>query len=298
MKRWKKIVVSLLTICLLVSLSAVSALAAEEGPYSYTITVSAGNKGTINGSDKEVTKNVAAGTSVQLNVNNVQVTDSKYYVKGFRLSGRDNEEALASPSFTVDGDVDYVVAYGVKGDQVAYTVTYEDENGKELAPSDTYYGNVGDKPVVAYKYIENYIPNAQALTKTLSQNEAENVFPFVYIPGETGTVVENTTTVTTTVGAPATTGGAAAGTGTPGGTGGTAGPGETTEAPDDTVENPDEETPQGLVDLDDEETPTSNIDASEKESSKKGPIVAGAIIIALSVAALAALIIFLKKRAK
>ena len=29
------------------------------------------------------------------------------------------------------------------------------------------YGNVGDKPVVAYKYIDSYIPQAYALTKTL-----------------------------------------------------------------------------------------------------------------------------------
>ena len=61
---------------------------------------------------------------------------------------------------------------------VAYTVNYQDASGKSLAESQTFYGNIGDKPVVAYRYIENYIPDALALTKTLSDNEVENVFTF------------------------------------------------------------------------------------------------------------------------
>lgn len=307
MKRWKKMLVSLLTVCLFSSLSVISALAADGDEYTYTVTLSAGSKGTINGAEKDVTANLQKGSRVTLNINDVQVTDSKYYVKGFRLSGRDNEEALAAPAFTVTSDVDYVVAYGIKGNMVAYTVSYLDANGNELAPSSTFYGNVGDKPVVAYRYIENYAPQALALTKTLSANETENVFAFTYTPGEAGTIVETTTT-TTVVAGTATTGGAAAGTA---GTAGAAGTGTAGEAgepagadaavnPDGegTVENPDEDTPQGLVDLDDEETPKSNIDASEKETSKKGPIAAGIAIIAISVAALIALIVFLKKRAK
>lgn len=300
MKRWKKMLVSILTVCLFSALSFTNALAADE--YGYTVTVSAGNKGTINGADKDVSTDLAKGSTVTLNINDVQVTDSKYYVKGFRLSGRDNEEALAAPSFTVTGDADYVVAYGVKGNMVAYTVNYLDADGNTLAPSSTFYGNVGDKPVVAYQYIENYVPQALALTKTLSANEAENVFDFIYTPGESGTVIETTTTVTTVVGAPATTGGtagAAGGTGAAGEAGTTEGTGETPETEGGgTVENPDEQTPQGLVDLDDEDTPTSNIDASEKETSKKAPIAAGIAIIVLSLAALTALVVYLKKRAK
>lgn len=309
MKRWKKMLVSLLTVCLFSSLSVISALAADGDEYTYTVTLSAGSKGTINGAEKDVTSDLQKGSRVSFNINDVQVTDSKYYVKGFRLSGRDNEEALAAPAFTVTADVDYVVAYGVKGNMVAYTVNYLDANGNALAPSSTFYGNVGDKPVVAYQYIENYVPQALALTKTLSANEAENVFDFTYTPGEAGTIVETTTTTTTVVAGTATTGGAAAGTaGGAAGTGTAGEAGETGEAAgaddaanpggEETVENPDEDTPQGLVDLDDEETPKSNIDASEKETSKKGPIAAGIAIIAISVAALIALIVFLKKRAK
>ena len=326
MKKWKRLLVSLLTVSMTLGASTMSVMADDTTPYTYKVTLSAGNKGTINGQNKIEQADIASGSTVTFNLNDIQVTDDKYYVKGIRLSGRDNDEALAAPSFTVDKDADYVVAYGIKGNMVAYTVNYQDASGNSLAESQTFYGNVGDKPVVAYRYIENYIPDALALTKTLSDNESENVFTFTYTPGATDRIVETTTTVTTTVpgtatpaGAAGTTGtagttGAAAGTGTGTGTTGTAGgttaggtttdgtAGGTTNADnsqdttDDTTTEPDEETPKSLVDLDDEDTPKGNIDAKDKTS--KTPIAAGIGIIVVAVAALAGLIVFLKKRAK
>ena len=327
MKKWKRLLVSLLTVSMTLGASTMSVMADGTTPYTYKVTLSAGNKGTINGQNKIEQADIASGSTVTFNLNDIQVTDDKYYVKGIRLSGRDNDEALAAPSFTVDKDTDYVVAYGIKGNMVAYTVNYQDASGKSLAESQTFYGNVGDKPVVAYRYVENYIPDALALTKTLSDNESENVFTFTYTPGATDRIVETTTTVTTTVpgtatpaGAAGTTGatgttGAAAGTGTgttAGGTaaGGTTAGGTTTggtaggttnadnsqDTTDDTTTAPDEQTPKSLVDLDDEDTPKGNIDAKDKTS--KTPIAAGIGIIVVAVAALAGLIVFLKKRAK
>ena len=326
MKKWKRLLVSLLTVSMTIGASAMSVMAAE--PYTYKITLSAGNKGTIGGQSKIEQADLAAGSTVTFNLNNIQVTDDKYYVKGIRLSGRDNDEALAAPAFTIDGDADYVVAYGIKGNMVAYTVNYQDASGNALAESQTFYGNIGDKPVVAYRYIENYIPDALALTKTLSDNESENVFTFTYTPGATDRIVETTTTVTTTVPGTATPTGAAGTTGTAGTTGaaggttagGTTAGGTTTggtttdgtttggtaggttnadnsqDTTDDTTTVPDEQTPKSLVDLDDEDTPKGNIDAKDKTS--KTPIAAGVGIIAVAVAALAGLIVFLKKRAK
>lgn len=331
MKKWKRLLVSLLTVSMTLGASTMSVMADDTTPYTYKVTLSAGNKGTINGQNKIEQTNIASGSTVTFNLNDIQVTDDKYYVKGIRLSGRDNDEALAAPSFTVDKDADYVVAYGIKGNMVAYTVNYQNASGNSLAESQTFYGNVGDKPVVAYRYVENYIPDALALTKTLSDNESENVFTFTYTPGATDRIVETTTTVTTTVpgtatpaGAAGTTGaasttGAAAGTGTGTGTAGTAGgttaggtaAGDTTtggtaggttnadnsqDTTDDTTTEPDEQTPKSLVDLDDEDTPKGNIDAKDKTS--KTPIAAGIGIIVVAVAALAGLIVFLKKRAK
>lgn len=326
MKKWKRLLVSLLTVSMTLGASTMSVMADDTTPYTYKVTLSAGNKGTINGQNKIEQTNIASGSTVTFNLNDIQVTDDKYYVKGIRLSGRDNNETLAAPSFTVDKDADYVVAYGIKGNMVAYTVNYQDASGKSLAESQTFYGNIGDKPVVAYRYIENYIPDALALTKTLSDNESENVFTFTYTPGATDRIVETTTTVTITVPGTATpagaagTTGAAAGTGTgttvggatAGGTtaGGTTAGGTTTggtaggttnadnsqDTTDDTTTAPDEQTPKSLVDLDDEDTPKGNIDAKDKTS--KTPIAAGIAIIVVAVAALAGLIVFLKKRAK
>ena len=323
MKKWKRLLVSLLTVSMTLGASTMSVMADDTTPYTYKVTLSAGNKGTINGQNKIEQTNIASGSTVTFNLNDIQVTDDKYYVKGIRLSGRDNNETLAAPSFTVDKDADYVVAYGIKGNMVAYTVNYQDASGKSLAESQTFYGNVGDKPVVAYRYVENYIPDALALTKTLSDNESENVFTFTYTPGATDRIVETTTTVTTTVPGTATPGtgtgnvGTAGGTtgGTTGGTAGTTGgttDGTTTGTTDgtttdndsqdttakdkDTATSEDEQTPKSLVDLDDEDTPKGNIDAEDKTS--KTPIAAGIGIIVVAVAALAGLIVFLKKRAK
>ena len=103
-------------------------------------------------------------------------------MQGIRISGRDNNAAVENYSFEVTGDQEYVVAYGIKGNQVAYTINYQDANGNKLADSQTFYGNVGDKPVVAYTYIDGYTPEYRNLTKTLSANAAENVFTFNYLP--------------------------------------------------------------------------------------------------------------------
>ena len=336
MKKYKKLFVSLLAAAVLTVGSAFSVMAADT--YTYKVTVYAGNKGTIDGQEQKEITGLSLGSQVILDINSVKVTDDKYYVKGFRLSGRDNEEALATPTIEVDGDVDYVVAYGIKGDMVAYTVNYQDANGKTLADSQTFYGNAGDKPVVAYKYIENYIPQALALTKTLS----DNVFTFTYTPGETDRIVETTTTVTTIVPGPTTTttttgttGTGTTGTGTTGtGTTGTTGTGTGTAAngtnaannaagdntangantnaggttdnqnngqdadnqDNQTTDIPDNQVPETLVDLDDEETPKSNIDA--EDGSNTLPMVGGAAIGILSVAALAALFVYLKKRSR
>ena len=50
---------------------------------------------------------------------------------------------------SANGDADYVAAIGIaRGDMVAIRQNYEDDVGNKLAESQTFYGNVGDKPVV------------------------------------------------------------------------------------------------------------------------------------------------------
>lgn len=194
---------------------------------------------------------------------------------------RESSEKIDPATFVVNGDLDYVVVYGVKGNQVAYTVRYVDENGKQLSEDTILYGNVGDKPVVAYKYIDSYIPQAYALTKTLVENEKENVFTFTYKPGETGEIIENTNIVTTVISTTPSTNANQGNNGTGNATGGTQNnDGDTTTAGDEDV-------PQGLVDLDDEDTPKSNISVNNKKNSST-PIYAG---IAISLAAIVGIIV-------
>lgn len=182
MKILKKMAAAAAVITFLMGLTVMPAAAKE--PYDYTITLHAGNKGTVSGRDS-IRFTASYDNIISFDLGQVQVTDEKYYVKGIRLAGRDNNTVSAT-TFRVTGDADYVVAYGIKGNLVSYTLKYQDASGKQLAPDRVFYGNVGDKPIVAYQYVENYVPQALALTKTLSANAAENVFTFVYAPGGCG----------------------------------------------------------------------------------------------------------------
>ncbi len=114
---------------------------------------------------------------------------SKYYVQGVRESGMDNG-VVGQSSFYVTCDADYVVAYGIKGRQVAYTLRFVDPDGNELAPEVVRHGNIGDKPVVAYRYIEGYRPRALNLTKTLDEDESRNIFTFEYDPLEANVIIQ------------------------------------------------------------------------------------------------------------
>lgn len=325
MKVRNRLVKGLLSVMMLTALVAQPVFAAETepsdaAPYTYSVTLSAGNQGNFGGTDTVEVTGVGAGAlSVDFSAyrDQLQIEDEKYYAKGIRLSGRDNSDASYSPTWAtgaVTEDTDYVVAYGMTGDMVAYTVQYLDEEGNELLPAETYYGSVGDKPVVAFQYIEGYLPQAYNLTKTLSANEADNIFPFVYTPSyETITVTEvgedNVTVITTTVTGTGTAGGGtaaggagAAGTGTAGagtaGTGdaagtGTAGAGEAgagaagddAAAGDGTTEIEEDNVPQGTVDLDEDEVPLANMDDDDAvRETGVMPVIVGGVAALIAVA--------------
>lgn len=276
MKRLKKLFIMMMSLTVFLSLAYTQVCA-----YGYKVTLYTGNQGTIN-SQNEMSINVSKGQMVSLDLSQIELPqDSKYYVKGIRLSGHDSVDNLDPATFVVNGDLDYVVVYGVKGNQVAYTIRYVDENGKQLSEDTVLYGNVGDKPVVAYKYIDSYIPQSYALTKTLVENEKENVFTFTYKPGETGEIIENTNIVTTVISTTPSTNANQGNNGTENATG------VTQNNDGDTTTAGDEDVPQGLVDLDDEDTPKSNISVNNEKNSST-PIYAG---IAISLAAIVGIIV-------
>lgn len=187
---------------------------AEAAEYTYTLRLFAGAQGVLG--DEVVQRITDAGAQISIENGEICVisglhygtqvvfdvqkgvtisNDSKYYNKGFRVSGEDNSSSkLANPSITVTEDQDYVMAYGIQGETVAYTVNYLDGDGNVLFPSATYYGNVGDKPVVAYQYVEGWQPQAYNLGKTLEADASQNVFDFIYTPVPT-VVTTNTVVV-------------------------------------------------------------------------------------------------------
>lgn len=166
-----------LVMCLQIFLPAVEP---AEARYNYTVRIYAGQQGTISGSEYVEYPGLNYGDRVNFNLRDVDLKDgSKYYVKGIRPAGRDNN-TVGMTSFPVEGDADWVIAYGLLTDAVMYTIEYVDTDGNELAPSEHYYGNVGDKPVIAFLYIEGYRPNAYNLTGTLQADASKNIFRFVY----------------------------------------------------------------------------------------------------------------------
>ena len=178
------ILLALTFIMMLVAVSSADKAYADVAAkgYKYKITVYAGQQGEFKNGKKIWSKQVNAGEAVTISeeATGFRLTNKEYYVRGFRESGHDNDEQLKSVTFTADEDTSFEVAYGIAGGMVKYQVRYVDEDGDELRDSDTYYGMIGDKPVVSYKYVNNYMPQAYHVTKTLSKNEDKNVFTFKY----------------------------------------------------------------------------------------------------------------------
>ncbi len=318
MKYFKKIRKSLLFLSSLVFVFGQSALAADE-EYSYTVRLYAGNQGQLTGSgisapaNAKVSKSGAEITITGLKYGDTvymspqdaaKSTDSKYYVKGIRRSGRDNSEATES-SFRVASDRDYVIAYGISGNLVAYRVNYLDEDGNELLGSDTYYGNPGERQYVSSRYIDGYQPQALNMVKTLSTDESKNVFDFRYAPaGEEEEAAPAAGGAAAPAGGEAAApagGNAAAPAGDDAAAGGAEDPADAVGG-DAAVPVPDEQTPQALQDLDqieDEAVPEANLDANGNRGGTRMsylPIYIG--IGAAAIAALAVTVFYQRRRRK
>lgn len=144
--------------------------------------------------------------------------------------------------------------------------------------------------MVAYHYIEGYQPQAYNLTKTLSKNEAENVFTFVYEPVPEDTVTTETEVITRPDGTTGTAGGNAgqnAGTTT----GGNTANGDTQGA----TEVPDEDVPQNVVDLDDEDVPLDNKDLDRPGSTTNRIPIYATIAVAAATALAVAGFVYVKR---
>lgn len=324
MNKIKKFLGALTVMGMLLSL-VISEQTVEAKDYTktnpYKVRIFAGKQGTFAGGVTEMDytgKTFDIGDiKVKLETAEDKSTYEKYYVKGIKPSGADLEDKLEKQTFTdLERDMDYVVVYGVRANMVEYTIYYLDANGNTLAPSKTYEGNVGDKPIVPYLYIEGYMPQAYNLTKTLVENE-DNIFTFYYTRVTTGTggggggdrTIYDEETVTTTNTTPVVvpgTGGDAAGGG--GGVTVVPGDGGAADAGAGGGEAAAPAEPEQLVDLDDEEVPLANVPGSSGGGSGIGSepgsffvnmppaVIVGIVSMAVLAVAAAWFLIFKRKK--
>ncbi|MBR4462160.1 MAG: hypothetical protein IKS51_06250 [Erysipelotrichaceae bacterium] len=178
----------------------------------------------------------------------VVVTDDRYYCNNeYHISGI---EGIAEAQ-EIKEDMVFVATYRIKGDLVAYTIHYVDASGAQLLPDSVFHGNIGEEAVLAYKYVEGYLPNEFTQSHILSDDEDENVFTFTYHRAETGEGGETVIVYEEgePVVRPSTPGGNQSGT-TP------AVPSEPAE-PTEPVEPSEPTEPTEPVDIDDPTTPTT-----------------------------------------
>ena len=199
----KKIFTTLFIVLMLLGVGVQNADADE---YKYTIEVDGGLYGQVTNEkgnlvdnftvtvDSHVLNDKGVYVSPRFNAANINVVvnNPKYAFLGFHVAGRVADELGDSSAqlpdtfnsvgdFEVNKDVILVATYGVKSRLVPYYVRYVDEAGNDLLPQDTLYGNTGDKPVVAYRYISGYIPNAYHFTGTIPAKDASPLtFTFKY----------------------------------------------------------------------------------------------------------------------
>lgn len=119
----------------------------------------------------------------------------KYYSSGWHESGIEDLVAVAGAEVTKD--VVYLPVYRILGNTVDFTVHYVDAKGNTVAPDQTFTGNIGDKVIIPYLYVEGYHPkNAYNISYTLSDDPAKNEFTFVYAKLTGGTIPGPVTYIT------------------------------------------------------------------------------------------------------
>jgi len=305
MKKFRIIAVLAIAFCFLLGTTAVYG-------YDHSVTVSAGNGSfdkdpvagtvaTIDTEKGEVDINGKTSTLVEM-PDKKAPADSKYFVTGMKITGHDNGEGddyvfadsvditdSNAPDSYRDKDTELVVAYGLKSNMVKYTISYLDQNRAELHPSETHYGVIGQKPVVSYKYIQGYLPQAYKLAKRLTNNPADNVFEFTYSPtqaAEGNTIINNTGNANAAAGNAA--GNAAAGNAAAGNAAGNAGANAGANAGTTIGDNA---TPLAI---DDQDTPLANPDEEEKDGGSPLMYIIGGVVVAAAIAA--AIAAFLARR--
>ena len=188
---------------MLIAMVGLLAVATPALAKQYKVRIFGGNNGTY--ADKDPYETMwDAGEYFYPDTDAVEIKDNKYYAKGFRLSGADK---MSSEYYIIE-DTDIVVAYGVRGKMVNYTLHFVEYNNPSnvLAQPRTFEGKVGDIPVAAYEYIPGWRPIYRQITGTLVDGDNDWTFEYVRVEeGEENPTTTPGTTETTTTTTPGTT---------------------------------------------------------------------------------------------
>lgn len=101
----------------IVVLAAAATCSAAGSDYTYKVHVYTGNAGQFKDGSREKTFTLKPGENMpEINLSDITVTDKKYYARGFRIAGHDNDEVTGFTGLNHQAgtDASYEVAYGIK----------------------------------------------------------------------------------------------------------------------------------------------------------------------------------------
>ncbi|MCR5097296.1 MAG: hypothetical protein K6A70_11260 [Erysipelotrichaceae bacterium] len=163
----------------------ISKIEAEDVYNTYKVTIEGGQYGTVNGNDSFELTVHAGDELIMLNLEDlIKPNTEKYRFIGFHISGQmDNQNDVFSKlgNTVVDKDLNLVATYGFSGNLVEYHVYYTNTAGDELYPMDVFYGNEGDKPVIAYRYISGYEPKVTSYSAVLPTKASGEILEFTFV---------------------------------------------------------------------------------------------------------------------
>lgn len=286
MKKFQRIAVLVLSACLVFGMMTVSAFG-----YGYELSVDRGNGSfssgsTLKGTTASIDIDDIEHPSLTVGDKTVSITAPKdHFVIGMKITGHDNSEVftesvdLTKPNSPIyNEDASLVVAYGLKSNMIKYTIRYvAADGGTVVHDPEEHYGVVGQRPVVSYKYVEGYLPDAYNRTGYLERG-GENVFTFYYYKVDANGQIINIQDGTNVVA-----GGNAAGN-----AGANAGANAGVNIGDGAV--PLADAPANTVDVGDNDTPLAANPDEEGGGPGAFPFIIGGVIAAGIIAAIAAIL--------
>ncbi len=202
MKMMKKLLP--LTLALLILISLFAGLSASAEDYSYKVRLYQGLHGTLPGGSP--VEQTFSGSDVSFDISGIEVDDAKYEAIGVRESGKDyysttsyvaSGGTVSIPASRITRDTDYVVAYGLKGDQLKLTIVCKNSSGTTLK-TDTFLVPRNSTVMIRAPYVENYNPPKTYLSVSMKTQDETKTVTYTAASTTSTTTSRSTTTSSTT----------------------------------------------------------------------------------------------------